>query len=325
MRDIIQIMLTWLKLSQHHHSGRLRPHEHTSYALLGLILIIVGLALTAYTAYASTPYTGPEAGSISLTGVMPGKPPTIAATIKSTNDQERFTNSPVIFTGTCPANTLVEIFKNDIFAGSTPCTDAGIYSVSIDLMIGQNILKARVYDALNQPGPDSTPLIAFYDALPPQAGPLTSLNFGGSQLLLNTDAAFRGIFPNQELNIPIDILGGTAPYAFNIQWGDATNKVVSRSDNMTFKVGHTYLKAGTYQISIQATDAMGRVAFLTVASIVNRQPIIAAATGTGSAAENKLLVLWPLYVSAVAVVMSFFIGEKREKRVLIKHGLLQTL
>jgi len=315
-------MLAWLKLSQHNHSGHLRPHEHTSYALLGLILLIVGLALSVYTAYASTPHPGPEAGSIGITGVMPGKPPVTAATIKSPNDQQRFASSPVTFTGTCPANTLVEIFKNDIFAGSTPCTDAGIYSVSIDLMIGQNILKARVYDALNQPGPDSAPLTVFYDALPPQAGPLTSLSFGGSQLLLNTDAAFRGIFPNQELNIPIDILGGTAPYAFNIQWGDSNNKVVSRSDNTTFKVGHTYLKAGTYQISIQATDAMGRVAFLTVASIVNGQPAVAATTGAGSAAENKLLVLWPLYVGAVAVVTSFFIGERREKHVLNKRGLL---
>lgn len=317
-------MLKWLKLSHHNHSGRLRPHEHTSYIPLGLLLLVVGLSLIAYTTYAATPYTGPESGSIGLTGIMPGKPPTIAATVDSPKDQERFSSSPVTFTGTCPSNTLVEIFKNDIFAGSTTCTDAGIFSVSIDLMIGQNILIARVYDALNQPGPDSKPVTIFYDALPPQAGPLVGLSFGGSQLLLNTDAAFRGAFPNQELNIPIDILGGTPPYALNIQWGDSNNKVISRNDNTTFKTGHTYLKPGTYQISIQASDALGRVAFLTVASIVNGQPSIVAGNTLSNTETNNLLVLWPLYASAVAVVVSFFIGERREKQTLIKHGLLSA-
>lgn len=315
-------MLKWLKLSEHLHSGRLRPHEHTSYIPLGMLLLVVGLALTAYTTYAATPYTGPESESISLTGTMPGKAPTIAATIVSPNSQQRFSTSPVTFSGTCPVNTLVEIFKNDIFAGSIPCNDAGTYSVSIDLMIGQNVLIARVYNALNQPGPDSTPLTVYYDALPPQAGPLTSLSFGGAQLLLNTDAAFRGVFPDQELNIPIDILGGTPPFAINVQWGDSNNKVVSRNDNVTFKVGHTYLKAGTYQISIQASDALGRVAFLTVASIVNGQPSLANIASSTNAAGNNLLVLWPLYTSAVAVVISFFIGERREKRALGRHGLL---
>lgn len=315
-------MLKWLKLSQHNHSGRLRPHEHTSYIPLGVLLLVVGLALIGYTTHAATPYTGPEAGSIGISGVMPGKAPTVAATIDSPNDQQRFSTSPVTFTGTCPANTLVEIFKNDIFAGSTPCTDAGIFSVGIDLMIGQNILIARVYDALNQPGPDSKPKTVFYDALPPQAGPLIGLNFGGAQLLLNTDAVFRGAFPNKELNIPIDIIGGTPPYALNIQWGDSNNKVISRNDNITFNAGHIYLKPGTFQISIQASDALGRVAFLTVASIVNGQPNIAAANTISTSEANKLLLLWPLYASAVAIVISFFIGEKREKQTLIKHGLL---
>jgi len=318
-------MLNWLKISQHNHSGQLRPHEHTSYIPLGILLLFVGLALTVYTTYAATPYTGPEAGSIGITGTMPGKPPTIAATLKTKDNKERFSISPVTFIGTCPNNTLVEIFKNDIFAGSTPCTDAGIFSISIDLLIGKNIIFARVYDALNQPGPDSNQVIVFYDALPPQAGPLTTLNFGSSQLLLSTDAAFRGVFPAKELSMPIDIIGGTPPYALNIQWGDLNNKVISRNDNNSFKVGHAYLKPGTYQISIQASDAMGRVAFLTVASIVNGQPIISTTGALTSTETNRLLILWPLYVSAVAVVISFFIGEKREKHVLIKHGLLGPL
>lgn len=282
---------------------------------------MAGLGLTVYTASATSP--GPEASSVSLTGTMPGKPPVIAAAIKSPNNQARFSASPITFSGSCPANTLVEVFKNDIFAGSTPCSEAGIFTLEIDLLNGQNTIIARVYDALNQAGPDSNPITVYYDALPVQASALTTLDFGSAQLLLNTDAVFRGSFPDKEMSIPIDIIGGTPPFAINIQWGDSNNKVISRNNNTTFKTAHTYKKAGTYQISIQASDAMGRVAFLTVASIVNGQPNVAATATTIPKSEvSKLLVLWPLYVGAIAVLISFWIGEQREKQILAKRGLL---
>jgi len=314
-------MLHWLKLSHHDHSGRLRPHEHTSYIPLGILLLVVGLSLIAYTAAAQSP--GPEAGSIGLTGIVPGKAPTVAAVIGSPKDGQRFTTSPVTFSGTCPQDTIVELFKNDIFAGSGPCSDVGSFSIEIDLLFGENKIIARVYDALNQAGPDSNIITGFYDVLPAQSGIVTPLDFGGTQLLLNTDAVFRGSFPGQELSIPIDVLGGTPPYAINIQWGDSNNKVVPRSNNTTFRTGHTYQKPGVYQISIQATDAAGRVAFITVASIVNGQ------TSTETTGEtlpvsttNQLLVLWPLYTGIIAVVASFWLGEVREKHMLRKRGLL---
>ena len=314
-------MFKGLKTIQNNHSGRLRPHEHTSYIALGIILGIVGLALTAYTVYAdNTPHPLPQEGSIGITGTMPGKVPTVAATINPPVDQQHFSTSPVTVAGTCPTNTLVEIFKTDIFAGSTPCNDAGTYSIDVDLLVGKNVLVAKVYNSLNEPGPDSTPVSVYYDALPSQASPITSLGLVGAQMLLNTDAVFRGIFPEQELSMPIDIIGGTPPYAVNIQWGDSTNKVIPRNDNTGFSAGHTYTKPGTYQISLQATDAAGRVAFMTVAAIVNGQPVVTSIT----ASSDKLQILWPLYVGAIATVISFWVGERREKRVLRNRGLLFT-
>lgn len=310
------------KLIHHSHSGKLRSHEHTSYLPLGALLLVVGLMLGVYTAYAASP--GPESGSVGLSGVVPGKPPTDAPTIDTPRNGARFSTTPVNVTGTCPKNTLVELFKNNIFAGSIPCSDAGTYAIDIDLLIGENILVARVYDDLNQAGPDSNKPTVFYDALPAQAGPLTSLDFGGAQLLLNTDAVFRGVFPNQEMTIPIDILGGTPPYAINVQWGDSTNKVVPRGNNQSFTVGHVYKRSGTYQISIQASDANGRVAFLTVASIVNGQPGLASGSSETPAMSNttmaRLLALWPLYTSVVAIAISFWLGERREKHILMKSG-----
>jgi hypothetical protein len=316
-------MLHWLKLSHHHHSLKLRPHEHTSYLPLGFMLLVVGFALSAYTQSAYSASPGPEAGSIGMSGIMPGPAPTVAATIEKPTNGQRFSTTPVTVSGTCPKDTLVEVFKNDIFAGSTPCDNTGRYTFEIDLLVGQNILIARVYDSLNQPGPDSNAVTVFYDALPSQADPLAPLNFGGSQLLLNTDAIYRGIYPEKEMTMPVDILGGTPPYAVNIQWGDTTNKVVPRNDNETFRVGHIYKKPGIYQVTLQGSDAAGRAAFLTVAAIVNGQPPVAAGpTSAATAVKNSLLLLWPLYVGVLAVVVSFWLGEQREKKVLANHGLL---
>ena len=315
-------MLKRFKLIHPRHTGQVHSHEHTSYLPLAILLLVAGFCLMTYTAEAWT-RPGPAAGSVGITGVMPGKPPTTAATITTPKDGQHFSQTPITIGGSCPKDTLVEIYKNDIFAGSGVCGTDGTYSFEIDLLIGQNTLVARVYDALNQQGPDSNTVTVFYDALPLQGSPLTSLNFGGDQLLINTDAVFRGSFPNKEMSIPVDVLGGRAPYAINIQWGDSTNTVVSRPDNATFRTTHVYKRAGTFQLAIQATDADGRVAFLTVASIVNGQPdpeTIAATTAKTT--MNSLLLLWPLYAATFAVVVSFWLGEWREKRVLMKHGVI---
>lgn len=313
-----------IKISPRHHSGKLKPHEHTSYGLLAITLLLAAFPLMAFTVSAATPYTGPESGSIGLQGTVASKPPTTAAYISAPPTGQHFSSSPITITGTCPESTLVEIYKNDVFAGSTSCTTKGTFTLDVDLLFGQNTLIARVYDALNQAGPDSNKVIVYYDVLPEQSSGLNTLDFGGPQLLLNTDAVFRGAFPGQEMSIPVDIIGGTPPYAINIQWGDATNKVVSRSDNVTFRTEHTYQKAGIYQISIQGTDGNGRVAFLTVASIVNGQPDAASTTATTGTTDtlSRLLVLWPLYTSTVAILISFWLGERREKSLLSKHGQL---
>lgn len=314
------------KTNKNPRSGKVCEHKHTSYLFLLALLFMTGfvLALSTQQSLAQWVRPGPAAESIGLIGAVLGTPPNTAAVITKPTNGQRFQESPVEVAGTCPQNTLVEIFKNDIFAGSVVCSADGTFSLDVDLLIGSNILTARVFDALNQEGPVSPAVTVFYDAIPPQGSPLSNLSFGGSQLIINTDAIIRGAFPNKELSMPITIIGGRAPYAVNVQWGDANNTVISRPDNATFRVPHTYKRAGTFQISIQATDADNRVAFLTVASIVNGQPD-PVVVGSGEQSKNtfgQIMLLWPAYLAALAIVISFWLGEKREEHLLLSHGLL---
>jgi hypothetical protein len=311
-------MLGLLKISHHQYSGQLRPHEHTSYIPLAALVLVVGIIMATFSfssANAATPYTGPEAGSIGLTGTMPAKPPQTAATIIKPTNGQHFTTSPITVSGTCPKDTLVEIYKNNIFAGSTPCESNGTFSLQIDLLYGQNVLKAQVYDVLNQAGPESNSVTVFYDTAFPVAVPSSFFNFTGAQLILSTDAAYRGSFPNQALNVPITVIGGTPPFAINVQWGDGSNDLISRTDNTTFNLSHTYKKPGTYKIVIQGTDSKKLVAYLTVAAIINGQPD-ALASAQSKPPVSKLFILWPILAIAATMVFSFWMGEQREKKIL---------
>lgn len=327
-------MYNLLKIGHHDHSGRYRGHEHTSYFPLLILLLLVSLillkgTLTVQAQQTMPPPPGPAASSIGLTGAVPEDPPDSAAVITSPNNQQRFSESPVTVTGTCPENSLVEILKNNIFGGSALCSDEGTFSLDVDLLIGENDLVARVYNSLNQPGPNSDPVTVFYDALPPQEAPQTPLSFNDAQLIINTDAIYRGTFPDEELTMPIEVIGGTAPYAVEVQWGDNERDTIPRDNNQPFTATHVYKRAGTHRISLQATDAEGRVAFLTVVAVINGQPPeVTVGAGTGdsgsslSSVLNQIYVLWPLMAAAFATVLSFWLGEQREKHILLSHGKL---
>lgn len=309
-------MIHHLKISHRQYSGQLRPHEHTSYLPLALLVFAVGLLLAALTsaAYAQSP--SPQAGSIGLSGSKPAPAPMTTAPITSPKDGQRFNSLPITVSGTCPAETLVVIYKNDIFAGSTMCEENGTFSTKIDLLFGKNVLKTRVYDALNQAGPESKPVTVYYDTPLPEAAAPGVIDFTGTQLLLNTDAVFRGKFPNEQLNVPITVIGGTAPFAINVQWGDSTNQVIPRGNNSTFNASHTYEKPGTYKITLQGSDSKQLFAYLSVAAIINGTPAEIITATSDSLPKNRILMLWPAYAVIATAVISFWLGERREKHIL---------
>src|SRR5947208_1368384 len=126
----------------------------TNKRLIGVVLGLIAIVAMPRSVFAqSSPPQNPQSGSVGLQGQISAPPPSVGATISIPRDGQSFTTLPVTVSGICPKDLLVKLFKNNVFGGSVQCKN-GSYSLLIDLFSGQNELVARVYDSLDQAGPD---------------------------------------------------------------------------------------------------------------------------------------------------------------------------
>ncbi len=303
-----------LQLVAHEHSGKMRPHAHTSYASLVFLLILSGIVLLASSlaVQAAPPAVNPQSGSVGLSGTVPGPPPTTSAVILSPQSGSHVSSSPVTVSGTCPLHTFVSVENNQVFAGVTSCGANGTFSLSIDLFAGANVLVARVSDALGQFGPDSAAVTVFYDV----SSPSLAGGLAGKPLFLQSTSMVLGTSPAQILVRSVTIVGGVGPYAVSFDWGDGKSDLVSTEAEGAVEGRHAYSQPGNYQVIVRATDARGNNALLELVTVVNG-PIAAYGanndTGLG-AMPGVLLTAWPLYTLAFFMVGFFWLGERHENR-----------
>jgi hypothetical protein len=217
---------------------------------------------------------------------------------------QSFSNLPITISGLCPNNTLVEIYKNNVFAGATDCHN-GSYSLQVDLFDGRNDLIARVYDNLDQAGPDSNIVTVNYASAVP---------IPGQRITLTTQFAKRGADPGSILTWPITLSGGNGPYAISVDWGDKSNPdLISQGAPGNITLQHTYSNSGVYKVTIKATDANGNSAFLQLVGIANG-PIKQAGGAAGSSTftvQTKIL-LWPLIVLFALMIGAYWIGKRHQ-------------
>ncbi len=281
------------------------------------LLVIVALAVVFSGCLLSNSklFAAEESGSVGLEGRISSPPPTSAATIAVPRDGTTVTTLPVTVSGLCPNGTLVKIFKNNVFAGSTPC-NGGSYSLQIDLFSGRNELVARVYDDLDQAGPDSNTVIVNY--------PFTGVS-APSRISLTSSFAKRGANPGQTLTWPIAISGGTGPYAITVDWGDGkTPDIISQALAGTFNITHIYDSSGVYNITIRATDKNNNLAFLQVVGVANgpagQNNAQSGGNNGGGASLTKTKILWqPAAVAIPLIISSFWLGKRYELIVLRKQ------
>jgi hypothetical protein len=325
--------------SEHHHSGKLLAHHHTSYPALAFLILVAGV-LTAGISLSS------QAASSLLTFTVQGPPPTIAATIDQPTDGQHFTTPTQTVRGTCPSGLGLEIYRNGAFAGSTMCDVNGLYAVLITLVPDQNDLVARDVDALSQYGPDSTTVSVFYDAPPPptptptpsptatpspaatpQGAPRSTprptatpkIAILPAPTLDSAEHFYQGVEVNTPVTWEVVLSGGRAPYRVTWEWGDGTSDTLSVASAGTIKHDHTYDKPGTYQVTVRVKDALGRETVLQVVVIVNGQITAASLGQSGGQATSQagnLVVVWPLLAIAGLVVLSFWLGEHHKLSIL---------
>jgi hypothetical protein len=281
---------------------------------VSLVMVLLAVVGTSHFAYA---VDNPQSGSVGLQGTISSPPPTQGASISLPRDGQSFSTIPVDVSGLCPKGLLVKLFKNNVFAGSQQC-DSGSFSIKIDLFTGANELIARVYDSLDQPGPDSNRVnVSFNDAK--QGAP--------SRPTLTSTFAKKGANPGDTLTWPIVLSGGEGPYAVSIDWGDAkAPDLKSVQFAGTFNIEHKYDNPGVYNIIIKATDKNGVSAFLQLVGIANGA-LTQDAGGTagkgggdtaGTTKVTSKIVWQPAAISIPFVISTFWLGKRHELKVLKK-------
>lgn len=298
----------------HRHQKSHRGVRHCRYAVL-IFAVFVTVACGAWaTSIATAAVENPQSGSTGLQGKISAPPPTTGASISVPRDGQSVAAIPVTVSGLCPNGLLVKLFKNNVFAGSIDCKN-GSFSMLVDLFNGQNQLTAKVYDALDQTGPDSNVVnVTFADVSKTQV----------SRVGLTSNYAKRGANPGQALTWPIILSGGTGPYAVSVDWGDGkAPELKSLAFPGSFDVQHIYDNPGVYNIIIKATDKDGGIAYLQLVGVGNG-PLSQTTGSTASSSSSstsstvtKTRILWePAAILLPLVISTFWLGKKHELKTL---------
>lgn len=292
---------------------------HTKSLLFGVSLGVFLVTMLAGSANALTPLPTPDPkpGSYGLEATKTKAPPTRGATITTPGNGASFTASPITVSGICPDDLLVQVFNNGVMVGAVNCSK-GSFSLQISIFPGSNELSALVYDEIDQQGPPSnTVTVTFND---------TNLTAFGQSMTLTSSYGRRSAGAGSSLSWPLQLSGGTGPYAFSIDWGDgSTPELKSQALAGVVGIAHVYKRAGIYRINVKVTDSNGVTAFLSLVAVANGKVDAASAQSgqNGDTPTTQTEILWvPAAVSAVMLPATFWLG-RRSQLVSIRNKMLK--
>jgi hypothetical protein len=266
---------------------------------------------------ALTPIENPEPkpGSFGLEATKTQDPPTQGATITTPGNGASFNTSPITVNGICPNDLLVQVYNNSVMVGAVMCTN-GSFSLQVSLFAGTNELTAIVYDNLDQAGPVSNTVTVTYNN--------TNFTAFGALVTLTSSYGRRSAPAGNELTWPLQLSGGTGPYAFSLDWGDGTaTELKSQSLAGLVNITHSYKKAGIYQANIKVTDVNGVSAFLQVIAVASGKVDANTSTPDGANGEPVAKVLWvPAAVSFVLLPVTYWLG-RRSQLVSLRNKMLK--
>src|SRR5690606_1862551 len=134
----------------------------------------------------------------------------------------------------------------------------------------------------------------------------------------------RSAAAGTQLSWPLQLSGGTGPYAFSIDWGDgSTAELKSQSLAGLVTINHVYKQAGIYPVNITVTDANGVSAFLQIIAVSSGKVDPAAVRTSEEEPVIITRVLWiPAVVSLVLLIPAFWLG-RRSQLVSLRNKMLK--
>lgn len=289
------------------------PMSALKFMALAAVLVCLGYAVPTH-AITPLPTPEPKTGSHGLEATKTQPPPTEGATITTPGNNASFADSPINVSGICPTDLLVQVYNNGVMVGSVVCTN-GSFSLEVSLFAGVNELMALVFDDLEQPGPESNIVTVNYTD--------TSFTAFGELVTLTSSYGRRSTPTGNPLDWPLQLSGGTGPYAFSIDWGDNSgSKLMSHSFPGLVNINHTYKRAGIYQVSVRATDVNGVSAFLQLVAVSSGQVDVESGTDSGEAASRPVVLWVPAAASAALLLPAFWLG-RRSQLVSLRNKMLK--
>lgn len=254
------------------------------------------------------PTPDPKPGAFGLAATKTQEPPTQGATITTPGNGASYTNSPVTVSGICPNDLLVQVYNNNVMVGAVMCTNNS-FSVQVSLFPGTNELTAVVFDNLEQAGPTSNTISVNYTD--------TRFTAFGQLITLTSSYGRRSAPAGTELTWPLQLTGGTGPYAFSIDWGDGSSaELKSQSLSGLVTLNHAYKKAGIYQVNVRVTDANGVSAFLQLIAVASgkvEEVVGAGVTGAPDTPGTRTIILWiPAAITFLLLPLTFWLGRRSQ-------------
>jgi hypothetical protein len=203
---------------------------------------------------------------------------------------------------------LVELHNNGVMVGATMCVD-GRFSLQVSLFSGQNELVAFVYDDTDQLGPESNRVTITYNN--------TNFSAFGELITLTSTYSRRAESIKRQLTWPLQLSGGTGPYALTVDWGDGSaSDLRSLTSAGLFNIAHAYERAGIYIVNVKVVDKNGVSAFLQLVAVANGEATASPAEEQAKlAAQNSdgWRILWiPVAFILLILPLSYWLGRRSQ-------------
>src|SRR5690606_18971659 len=140
-----------------------------------------------------------------------------------------------------------------------------------------------------------------------------NLSAFGALITLTSNYGRRAANPGQLLTWPLQVSGGTGPYAFSINWGDGSEPDLKSSPLAgEVEISHVYARPGVYQVTVKVTDVNGVSAFIQLVAIANGEPAATTDVADQRIVLRTEIIWWPAFVTMILIPLTYWLGRRSQ-------------